>query len=62
MTNRRQKSEDRSQKKKQIEARLVEIGSQPGFRRQMQRSAADIKAGRVLTQVQLKQRVGKRGA
>ena len=44
-----------------IEDRLSEIESQEGFQRQMQKSAEDIQTGRVLTQAQLKKRLGKRG-
>ena len=40
-----------------LEDRLPEIETQPGFERQMHRSAADIKAGRLLTQAEAERRL-----
>ena len=40
-----------------LEERLAEIESQPGFRRLMRQTAADIEAGRVLTHAQVKKLV-----
>ena len=40
--------------------RLAEIESQPGFRRLLRQTAADMEAGRVLTHAQVKKRLGKR--
>jgi predicted transcriptional regulator len=39
-----------------LESRLDEIESDPGFLRLMERSAADIKAGRVSTQEEVRRR------
>ena len=43
-----------------LEERLDNIESQPGFQRQIRKSAADIQAGRVSTHAQLKKRLRKR--
>jgi predicted transcriptional regulator len=40
-----------------LEDHLSEIESQPAFRRQMQRSAADIESGRLLTHAQAARRL-----
>lgn len=43
-----------------LEERLAEIEADPGFRRRMRRSAADLEAGRVLTQAQAEKRLRRR--
>jgi predicted transcriptional regulator len=40
-----------------LEDQLDAIESQPGFRRQMRQSAADLEAGRVLTQAEAEKRL-----
>lgn len=40
-----------------LEERLAEIEADPGFRGRMRRSAADLEAGRVLTQAQAEKRL-----
>jgi len=40
-----------------MEEQLAEIEAQPGFRRMMRRSAADIEAGRVMTQAEAERRL-----
>ena len=40
-----------------LEDRLDQIEAEPGFQRQVRQSAADIKAGRVMTQAQLEKRL-----
>ncbi len=40
-----------------FEDRLAEVEATPEFQRQMRQSAADIKAGRVMTQAQLEKRL-----
>jgi predicted transcriptional regulator len=40
-----------------LEDRLAEIEADPAFRRRMQRSDADLEAGRVLTQAQAEKRL-----
>ena len=40
-----------------LEERLAEIEAEPGFQRQMRHSAADIEAGRVLTQSRAQKRL-----
>ena len=43
-----------------LEDRLAKIEAEPGFRRLMRQTAADMEAGRVLTHAQVKKRLGKR--
>ena len=40
-----------------LEDRLAGIEAEPGFQRQMRQSAADIAAGRIMTQAQLEKRL-----
>jgi predicted transcriptional regulator len=40
-----------------LEDRLAEIEADPAFRRRIERSAADLEAGRVLTQAQAEKRL-----
>lgn len=50
----------RAEAQKQLELsedQLARVEAQPGFQRQMQESAADIEAGRVMTQAQLEKRL-----